>query len=79
MTQNNICVGSDINMIRFEILGAATGADVTGLPSGVNEGVVTVDQITDVDLNLILNEVGDEHVITIDGVDYTVVGEIILF
>ena len=76
MTQNNICVGSDINMIRFEILGAATGADVTGLPSGVNEGVVTVDQITDVDLNLILNEVGDEHVITIDGVDYTVaVGE----
>ena len=42
----------------------------------VNEGVVTVDQITDVDLNLILNEVGDEHVITIDGVDYTVaVGE----
>ena len=72
MTQNNICVGSNINMIRFEILGAATGVDVTGLPSGVNEGVVSVDQINRITLSDVLDEDGDLHTITINGTNYSV-------
>ena len=72
MTQNSICVESDITMIRFEILGGATGADVTGLPTGVNEGVVSVDQINIVTLSDVLDENDDIHTITIDGTDYTV-------
>ena len=72
MTQNNICVGSNINMIRFEILGAATGVDVTGLPTGVNEGVVSIDQINRVTLSDVLDEDNDVHTITIDGTNFTV-------
>ena len=72
MTQNNVCIGSPINQIRFEILGAATGADVTGLPSGVNEGVVSVDQINEITLTDVLDEDGDVHTVTIDGTNYSV-------
>ena len=66
MTQNNICVGSNINTIRFEILGGATGVDVTGLPNGVNEGVVSVDQINTVTLSSVLDEDNDIHTVTIN-------------
>ena len=72
MTQNNICVGSNINTIRFEILGGATGVDVTGLPNGVNEGVVSVDQINTVTLSSVLDEDNDIHTVTINGTSYSV-------
>ena len=72
MNQTNICVGTNVVTITHEIIGSATGVDVTGLPSGVNENVFSRDQIERITISNVLDEDNDIHNIEIDGVLYTV-------
>ena len=72
-----VCSGNPLTQIRYEITGGATGADVTGEPTGVTVNTSSVDQLNTVTLSDILAEAGDTHTVRINGVNYTVtVGEV---
>ncbi len=72
-TNQSLCVGSNIVPIRYEILGSATGANVTGIddlnlfitPSSENQ----VDQLT---LSDDFADDGDQYILTINQEFYTV-------
>ena len=71
-----VCSGNPLTLIRYEITGGATGADVTGEPTGVTVNTASVNQVNTVTLSGILDEAGDTHTVRINGVNYTaVVGE----
>ena len=68
-----VCSGNPLTLIRYEITGGATGADVTGEPSGVTVNTASVNQVNTVTLSGILDEAGDTHTVRINGVNYTAV------
>ena len=76
-TQQSVCVGSTITPIRYEIVGAATGADVTGIDDlNLFEQLTSENQITRFEIDAAFPDVGDQYILNIDFVPYTVtIGE----
>jgi hypothetical protein len=76
-TNQNVCVGSDISSIRYEINGSATGADVTGINDlNLFEQLTSTNQVDRFNINTAFADVGDQYILTIDQVPYTVtIGE----
>ncbi|MGA0317018.1 MAG: PKD domain-containing protein [Flavobacteriaceae bacterium] len=76
-TNQSLCVGSNIVPIRYEILGSATGANVSGIddlnlfitPSSEN-------QVDNFIIDAAFPDVGDQYILIINQVPYTVtIGE----
>ena len=67
------CMLSDILNIEYKLTGAATGANVTGLPNGISGSTEAREQITDITIGGdILSDNDDNYILTIDGIAYTV-------
>ena len=76
-TNQSVCVGSTITPIRYEIVGAATGADVTGIDDlNLFEQLTSENQVDRFTISDDFSDDGDSYTLTIDQVPYTVtIGE----
>ena len=76
-TNQSVCVGSTISPIRYEIVGAATGADVTGIDDlNLFEQLTSENQVDRFTISDDFSDDGDSYTLTIDQVPYTVtIGE----
>ena len=76
-TNQSVCVGSDIRTISYEIIGSATGANVSGIDD-LNLAITprSENQIDTFVIAGLMNDAGDVYTLTIDQVPYTVtIGE----
>ena len=76
-TNQSRCVGVDITPIRYEIFGAASGADVTGIDNlKFFEQLTSDNQVDRFVITGLMTNAGDVYTLTIDQVPYTVtIGE----
>ena len=76
-TNQNRCVSENIATIRYEILGAATGVDVTGIDDlSLFEQLSSENQVDRFVINTAYADAGDSYTLTIDQVPYVVtIGE----
>ncbi|MDG1192181.1 MAG: hypothetical protein P8N15_09035, partial [Flavobacteriaceae bacterium] len=71
-TENQrVCNDSAIDDIRYRLTGASTGANISGLPNGVQTETQTPEQISVIDIDgAVLSDAGDEYQVVIDGITY---------
>ena len=76
-TQQSVCVGSTITPIRYELTGAATGADITGIDDlNLFEQLSSENQVDRFTVSDDFSDDGDSYTLTIDQIPYTVtIGE----
>ena len=76
-TNQSLCIGGNIAAIKYEILGGATGADVTGIDDlNLFEQLTSENQVDRFVITGLMADAGDIYTLTIDQVPYTVtIGE----
>jgi len=76
-TNQSLCIGGNITAIKYEILGGATGADVTGIDDlNLFEQLTSENQVDRFVIAGLMADAGDIYTLTIDQVPYTVtIGE----
>ena len=67
------CMGDNIDTIEYKLSGAATGANVIGLPQGIDGTTEARRQISTVTIaGDVLADAADDYILTINGISYTV-------